>query len=224
MDRKLTNNSFELLRNWLFPGTSGDNHAPDVVADQVLTVVDSEHWVQVPRFTATCLSPAVAARQSAINFENFRTFPLLTGSAGTMALTNQRPLFTVTDLFVRQRFFDLTLALFAIHSTWATSNDRANYTQIFNQSVANVNTQNMSGGDSRNVTLFHGDAVAGPGVATVQTLSTLADAGLWIPLPDLEPGNGIQFFALGLPGAGAPTNLAFQLDFMWAERRAPGAS
>jgi len=98
--RRLVNAKFQQLRSWLYPGQAGEGSAPTQVAEELVVVVDAEHWVPVPRYMALAVSPIpLITNFASINFEAFTS-----AGAGSDPFRPQR--FMVTDFWV------LTVSLF----------------------------------------------------------------------------------------------------------------
>jgi len=70
-------------------------------------------------------------------------------------------------------------------------------------------------GTDPGVQLIVGD-IATAVVPTISShLYSLGDLSTWVPMPDLGPGNMLQFIA-------ESDNKPMELELMWSERRVPG--
>lgn len=192
MTSKLINPAWQYLRQFLQPGKRPES-APKAVDDDLVVVVDSEHWVPVPRYMARIDKPAQGAGiHSVIQLGDLP--PDALGQplgAGPMA-------FAITDFFVRS-FTQFTVAQ-------VVSTNGGGAQTMLNVSPLGVDIKPFSGDASQSIWRTGQHLVAGNGPLILNTF--------WTPLPDLEPGHNLQFVG--------NVNAALILFFQWAERRPLG--
>jgi len=212
--KKIINQKFTILRNWLFPGEVWDSAPPDKVSDVLVNVVDTEHWIEVPRFQCHVASTAAGAgRASAIVFENFvrnpRGFGIAPPAVGNIASAVPTR-FNITDLWARLAFSGTTSA--GIYSRRKIPFGGGSFIDPINLDY--FQGTYLIGGDADPFAGLYACDVGFPNAGVI-SLQQAGDAYTWVPLPDLSPGNGYVFVS-------QQDNTVMHIDFMWTERRPPG--
>ncbi len=198
--RKLVNPKFQQLRSWLYPGQAGEGSAPTQVAEEVQAVIDVEHWVPIPRYMAMVktLNPPANAFAS-INFEAF------TAPAPSSQFRPNR--FMVTDF--RAVMLNSPTDFVSIQ----TRNDGGWEALTITAGVSNIRTFS---GDAAQSTLQSGNTSQDPIVPSGGG-PLLTVFALWLDLPDVMPGNCIQFTQ-------TVADLNLDMAFSWSERRPDGTN
>lgn len=200
MSKSLTNQGFDRLRAWLFPGVSGEVAPPHLVSDQLVTTLDAENWVGAPGYTAAQINAAAApaGQHTLIAFSS------------RVNILNPLPAheFITSDIYVQgvTGVGDIRMV---------SSSNAGGFPPLVLPLVVTDASSTISS--------FFGDpAQCNFGVGTVLTANlpqginvTTAGEGRYNRLPNMGGGNMLGFFH---------TNAAvgFILNIMWVERRALG--
>lgn len=205
--RKITNQKFQHLRRYLFPGVGWNDSPPDIVSPSLVVVMDSEWWVPIPRYMAFPSSPAAGAGIfSAVALENFVRQPAATGGLPTARATR----FVITNLRARLR----SSAALGAQFTTRTQLDgglTVPYAEMATKAAALASTVVFSGWGAPFAQLLTGNLPTLAGMP----VDSAGDTFTWHDLPDIEPGNGITFTA-------TIANQNFLVELAWAERRLEG--
>ncbi len=212
--KKLINNRFTVLRNWLYPGLIWDSAPPDVVDGALRCIVDVEHFVPVPRFFMEAISPAAGVTRAAtVSLENFVRNPRIVSPGGIA--TAKPTQFLITDIYIKQSWPAGATQLTAHVSTRGqTDYAGATFADPANLSVGPTRVH-IPTGDSNFAGVYVGD-LFGPGAGL--PLGPGPDFwglnGAWVRFPDLAPGQTLLVQDQDL-------NLPMHISMMWTERRPP---
>jgi len=215
--KKIINNRFTILRNWLFPGLIWDSAPPDIVDGSLRTIVDIEHFVPVPRFYAEAISSAAGiGRASVVLLENFVRNPRITSPGD---ITTAKPTqFLITDIKVKQVYTSGAPVDFRIESRGRTDYQSVGFTDPLNLDALNPRVF-IPAGDSNFAGVYTGD-VAHPSSSGISPGPTQVFWGggnassAWVEMPDLAPGQSMMMVAQS-------GNADITVNLMWTERRPP---
>lgn len=209
---KIVNQKFQFIRRYLFPGVQWNDAPPNNVSQGLVNVLDMEHWVPIPRFQATAISPAPGAgRNACVALENFVRRPHSTGGLTTALATR----FVITDLAVRiaSNAGNTNVFLATRQQVEMPDGNSFAYPAQANPTPMVGGLNIYSGWGAPFAKIVQGDVAVAAALGTL--LSTTADLHVWTHLPDIEPGNGVILI-------GGVANLATNIVLAWSERRVEG--
>ena len=171
MRHALQNQSFRKLRDWLYPGLSGEADAPRYVSADLAAVIDIEHWVPCPQYMARVNVPLPPVGHTAVAiFDNVRNVASLAPNT-----------FFCTNIMVR------AVGLLP-SSVTSRLNGGGNSALTSGFSAAQTEMSAMVG-DSPQMAVGRGS------ILVVGASPTQLSPTEWNHMPMLAPGNGLQIRA-----------------------------